>query len=501
MPSPSAALRTALAALDRAPRAWLLAALIGLQILIHAPFLGRPPSGIHLWRQTQTLSVARNFFEEGMNPLRPRVDSRGGGSGVTGMEFPLVNLAVAAGYSLFGFSHAAGRIVLLGFSLAAVVACFALLEERFGSRSAAAVGTLLLLCSPMFAYYSITAVPEIAALAFLLGALLLLERGVRARSRWHLPASLSLLGLAGLVKITSLLVLPLVLWRLWSTVPAGSSRLRRLGGLALAVGAVGSWYLYARGLSLAAANHDFKLRSAFPYPLHTVPGPLKAVFLQWLPEFYLTYGAFALFLVGLALALRGARSRQGDSPAYEAWYALGAAALIVAELPMLDAHDYYLIPVLPLLVMVAVRGWSRLSRADASSRGHAIAVLLLAAAIVLGPARGLNRFVKDPPRPDLIAVEACLDRVVPERSTRVIAAADKSPSIYLYFMHRKGWSVTDGVRPGDFDLMVRDGAAYLVSDSRALEARPEIAAYLGEARGQCSSFRVYPLAIPEAGRR
>ena len=84
--------------LDGAPRGWLVIALLLIQALLHWPFLDLPPSGIHLWRQTQTLSVARNFSEEGMNPFYPRIDSRGCGDGVTGMEFPLVNIVIAMVY-------------------------------------------------------------------------------------------------------------------------------------------------------------------------------------------------------------------------------------------------------------------------------------------------------------------------------------------------------------------------------------------------------------------
>ena len=45
--------------------------------LLHVKYIDLPPVGFHQWRQTQTLSVARNYYEEGMNILQPRVDNRG----------------------------------------------------------------------------------------------------------------------------------------------------------------------------------------------------------------------------------------------------------------------------------------------------------------------------------------------------------------------------------------------------------------------------------------
>ncbi len=56
----------------------------------------------HNWRQTIVNMTARNYHEEGMDLAHPRVDIAGALSGITGMEFPLYNAAIAVMMNLFG---------------------------------------------------------------------------------------------------------------------------------------------------------------------------------------------------------------------------------------------------------------------------------------------------------------------------------------------------------------------------------------------------------------
>lgn len=60
-----------------------------LSLALHLPFINKPPYGQHVWRQTFTLAMAENFYEESMNIFTPRVNQRFDGDGITGAQFPL----------------------------------------------------------------------------------------------------------------------------------------------------------------------------------------------------------------------------------------------------------------------------------------------------------------------------------------------------------------------------------------------------------------------------
>lgn len=121
----------------------------------------------------------------------------------------------------------------------------------------------------------------------------------------------------------------------------------------------------------------------------------------------------------------------------------------------------------------------------------ALAVLLIATAVI-GPWRALSRFERSSTDPDLLSMEARLPALIPDPHALVIAASDPSPSIYLYFMHRKGWSVQEGLQADSLRSLVAQGARYLISDSRILEAdrgvRPQL-----QPVGQVGNFRVFRL--------
>jgi hypothetical protein len=68
-------------------RFWIL-----LFAIIRLVNITLPPVEVgHNWRQSTVLMVARNFFEGPFDLMHPKVDMAGDLSGITGMEFPLLN--------------------------------------------------------------------------------------------------------------------------------------------------------------------------------------------------------------------------------------------------------------------------------------------------------------------------------------------------------------------------------------------------------------------------
>ena len=83
----------------------LIGIIIILFIIFHIPDINPHldySALMHEWRQTDVLSVAKNFYTENMNILYPRIDQRGNLTGITGMEFPLFNYVLALLYLISG---------------------------------------------------------------------------------------------------------------------------------------------------------------------------------------------------------------------------------------------------------------------------------------------------------------------------------------------------------------------------------------------------------------
>jgi 4-amino-4-deoxy-L-arabinose transferase-like glycosyltransferase len=476
--------------IDSASTVLLFSILLFLQTIVHIKYLDLPPVGFHQWRQTMTLSVARNYSEESMNFFLPRVDSRAEYSGITGMEFPLVSYSIALGYNIFGFSHILGRSVILGYSYLALIACFLLSRKLFHSPFYAFSSALFLMFSPLFCYYSCTVLPDVPSLAFMYLSLYLFLTYEESGKTLHFVYMLAAFTLAALIKIYALILVPFIVYRMTKIRHPLSRKFSLLTGLAASLFIVGAWYLYARFLSDMYHNYDFRLHSNFPYAISLIPDVLKKVFVQWLPELYMNYAQFIFFCVGVYYF----KTKSSKSiHQFILLYGLTFLVYMTAFLPMFEIHDYYALPALPLLILLATEGFRHMVDWSESNRwtGRLVMILLLALPI-LGSIRSLSRFEGAGRPRDLMTIESHLDNVIPDKSDRIIAAGDDSPSIYLYFMHRKGWPLAEELTENQLLEMMNLGATHLVSSSRLLESKSFIAKHLVPL-SEYGMFRVFAL--------
>ncbi len=105
----------------------------------------------HNWRQTTVTMVTRNFLETDNNIFYPRVDFAGEKTGITGMEFPLLNyLSYLISY-VFGYAHWYGRLINLFISSFGIFYFFKLIKKYF-SEELAFKAAIILMCSIWFMY-------------------------------------------------------------------------------------------------------------------------------------------------------------------------------------------------------------------------------------------------------------------------------------------------------------------------------------------------------------
>jgi hypothetical protein len=324
----------------RLPR-WFWPVLLGLNFLLHAPFFRLPPASIHVWRQSNTMAVARNFYEEGMNILKPRVDRRNDTDGITGMQFPSYEWVVAGSYHLFGFHEWLPRFINWLLYMAGVVAFYELVRRISGADWLGAVGAWCLAWSPEMYYHGINALPDILALAASIAGLLWFVRWRETGKPGTLVLSLAAVALGGLTKLQFLVVgFPIAVFvvRDLLTRRLAWSQLAQLAVYAvLAVGVPLAWYAYALKLIETSGLADFGLEIRPATDLATGLGILKRNLLSDWTEMLLGYGAVGLLLVGLWRLLRHAPVRHPWFWPGVAW-SLALAAYYLIELRQMQAH-------------------------------------------------------------------------------------------------------------------------------------------------------------------
>lgn len=410
-----------------------------INILLHAPFLNRPPEGVHVWRQCNTLAVARNFYQEDMTLWKPRVDNRFNKSGVTGMNFPLYEWTVALGYKVFGLHHWVPRCVSLLVYLAGSLGIYLIIQLLSKSHAVANMGAFAYLFFPDIFYFGITALPDIMALTCMIWGFYYFIRTIEQYEIKTLAFSYLFLTLAGLIKLYFLLigfpilalfigVLKLWPWKRLVVMTIG-------GGLILTISL--GWYIYANWLIHLSGLRDFELtvrsQPDFWLAIHTIVRNITSD----LPELILNFANTGFFLTAIYFFLKEEhRQKRWFWPAV--FMASGIVVYHLLELNQMEHHSYYMMPYYPFLAIVVAFGAYQLWK-----KGLAWVCLLL---LMLNPVMATIRIVY--PRwvngnkavPEELYQETTRKKLqaFTQKDELCLILPDQSNCIFLYYLDRKG---------------------------------------------------------------
>jgi 4-amino-4-deoxy-L-arabinose transferase-like glycosyltransferase len=424
------------------------------------------------WRESDVLMVGRNFCR-GFTPLwLPAVDHGGNGPGITGMELPLLSAvsgAIACGDPRQTYT---ARAVVLGFSLAGILALAVLARRHLGPRGAwiAVFGYAF---SPLVFFYGRTVQPDVPALSLGLVGLWLFDAAVPANrpSRFGLYlGSAAAIALGALVKLPVVVFgLPLVVL-LWERRGLAAARAVRYWlYLPVALTPVIAWYAWARHLV-----------DAFGYPYFFLGSSFEALVASWRdPSFYnriFLQGFFDAYVCP-AVAVLGVGSfllpgRRG--PPWLLAMLLAAIAFFFLAGESAAWHTVYGIIAVPSLCLAAGAAVDALS-ARLPRRIGAVAVALLVAST---PAwaffRTKNWFTRQGSAAPFDAAKAALDGARPKED-RVLLLSNGNPRA-LWLLDRKGWmsstadldAVLHGARPSAAAIEVSGIRGWLSEAHEAL---------------------------------
>lgn len=379
--------------------------------------------------------VGRNLCREHTGLWLPRIDARGEGPGITGMEFPLLN-GIAGGLSCVGVDQiTAARVLTLLFALLAMVALYALAAGALGG-SAALLATAAFAFSPLIFYYGRSIQPDVPAVALALTALWLLERSVREeQTRWGLY-----LGSAATFALGILIKLPVVVFGLPAVLLLASRRSARTlvtrwgygSYLPLALLPALIWYTHARALQDVYGIHYFNLGSR---PAQLVQAWTSRVFYQRLFVQQL-FDVFAFPLLSAAAAIG---CFWGHFPAWMRGMAVATVAFFLLAGFAASHHFYYNVVAVPAVALLGAGTVEQVLERVSRTRGAWLERPALAALWVALIAYGLWRtrgwFPKAHAEEPYIAARRALDKDAPGAQVLVLSRGD--PKL-LWFLDRKG---------------------------------------------------------------
>lgn len=480
---------------------WLYLALPLVSLVMHWGILGKDLQGMHVWRQTQTQQTIDSYVEEDFNILNPRRLERGNGDGIVRYEFPLYQWLVALVRKVFGGGVWVSRLFSFALGWLGVWGMHRLLAKTFRVRGIALVGAFLMAFSPVWHYYMVCPLPDMLTMSLCIwGMAFLMQLVDEFRWRWVIYAA-ACFGLATLVKLPYAIYYgaPMVWWMVlllrrrpmkWKRVlgSAGIFFLTLVPAIVWYVTGIPKWG--EGGVTKGLFHHlaDWSM----------IPEILRYHGLQMIPRTLISIASVPFVLLGLVVGFRWVSKERGAKTKTLVWAGFGAAFLMfyAYEILMIGIdHDYYLFPMVPMLVLVGALGaWEMLVARKWIWPLLAIGLLLMVPVMTYRRIQPRWEDVNSEFNRDLSIHKQALRSAVPDDAL-VVAGPDVSHFIMLYYLHKKGWNWDNnqGLSPQQLQDYIHQGAQYLYCDDRQYDEDPAIQALLGKEIGRWGTVRVYSL--------
>jgi hypothetical protein len=525
------------------PFGWLLL----LLLVLHGVYgtydvLLLRPQAHHLWRQTDCLSLAWNYYDTTWNLFEPAVHNQFAKDNLSGRsagEFPLLYWLVGLLWRITGPSEFLYRALLFGLHLLGTLALFDAVRRITGSAFWAGCIAVLVHVSPVLVYFSVAFLTDVPAFDLvLIGWWCVVRYGEEQRIGWWLKAMICF-ALAMLLKMTagmSLVALTLVLldatirrdpsqgrWSLF----AGS--LREWTFLFVGMAAVLGWYAYAASYN---ATHGAKYTFNALWPIWDLDADSRAR--VWrvgldivLPQLMDRSLQVILLFAVLGYLLRIRREHR-QVFLFVGALLMGVLLYILFWFQALDNHDYYFINPMILVVVIAVVALHALLR-DRPGAAHSPWVRVAAIGLLLYnmaytntnmamryDGSGQLSAVELWPRPstkevdhwngvglgplkELVHIRPALAELGITPTDKVIFLDDGTINASLVLMGNRGWtSFGWGVLdPGVIDRLIDRGARYLLFVEDRWLSDPRLFPYLRSPKGVVGKVRIIDLRAAE----
>ncbi len=484
-----------------------------INFLIHFPFMNTPPQSVHLWRQCNTLAVARNFYLEDMNIAHTRVDNRFETDGITGSHFPAYEYGVALLYKLFGEQFWVHRYFSLIIFYAGGIGLFYLLSLLFANRHIPVIGTFSYLFAPGLFYHQINALPDILALSssiwgfyfFVYWYTHLFEKKHQSVLYW--AAATFCTTLTGMTKLQYLAIgFPIVVYFILTFRTYGNLKVLIGSGLYGLISVGFSLYWYKRAVfiikqsGLADYGLEFRPETDLLKALEILAGNIFSD----LPEMILNFASFGLMLIGIYFIFKQKDFKQK-------WFLpflIYAGALILyhlIELRQMEHHGYYTMPYYIVLLALVGYGGAMLIK----KQQYVLLMVFLLAQPVLATIRILPTRWLSPKKgvPEVLYQKETreeIEQIIPPEALTIVGP-DISHCILFYFTHTRGFAFDDPAAltgpdasgEKQIENYIRRGASYLVLKEEGEESATHLLPYVETVLFRKGDVLVAKLKKPE----
>jgi hypothetical protein len=405
----------------------ILSTLLFFGFLVRLYKLNNPIADWHSWRQADTAAVTRNWVKTHLNIFSPRFDdfsdTTGKGlynpNGYRFVEFPLYNIFHYLFYSSFPVLSLEvwGRITTILCSLLSSLFIF-LLVQRHVSQKVAFMSVFTYLFLPYNIYFSRVILPDQLMVTLWLLALLSFDTWSRSStSFWPLGVAFFTGSLSLLVKPTAIFFLIPILWQARHFLKDKRLYIAVVG----AITPILAWraYSHLHPEGIPASNwllngNGIRFRPAF----------FRWLFYERLAKMFLGGWGIWPFLEGLFSSFN-----------YFSVWGISALLYLVVFATGNIQHDYYQIPVIPILSIFLSIGFFKLfTKSFAHKIASAICIIFMLG-FTWYDLKGnyvVNRW-------EIVEAGKYIDRITPQNAK--VVAPYLGDTAFLYQTNRQGFPI------------------------------------------------------------
>lgn len=461
------------------------------------------PQSVHVWRQTDCVSYALNYYQNNQPFFEPQTQTLWGENGHTTSEFPIIYYIAGKLYHVFGQKEAIIRIINFSLFLLGCTCLWGMCLNLFNNKWLAFVPPLITFTSPYLYYYGLNFLPDVPALSLALVGWFLSFRYFHSKKIWYLYLAAFAFCLGALLKISAGISFAALLGLVAIDILSGKERILKkshrlqfvvLSFLVIAINF--SWIQFARYYN--ELNHTTQNLLGL-YPIWDADaweiGAIRKRFgAEWLPVILhpFTWGWAGMLALLLLWKWKRLDFHIGVITA------LTVAGSVVYSLLWFRAyyhHDYYMINPFIGIVWILVAACSIIDKAEPGFRKWF--ALLIIPVLFLSAKQGrkiqLDRYYA----PEFKCVNEAYFTIEPylrsigiSRHDIVYSVPDHSPNVTLYYLNQQGWTSGTKENP-DFKKIVGRGIKYFITSDTSYIHAPSFASNIGSLVGSYKGIYIY----------
>lgn len=469
------------------------------------------PQGIHFMRQTDSLSFASQYFNNGFHFFKPQLYNLKNIGGYAACEFPITYYITALLYSLVGKKLFLLKLLHFLIVSTGVYFIFKLSYQLLKDYFYAALICLLLFTSTVFNYYSFNYLPDAPALGFIFIGWYFIFQYQSSKKEKTVIISFLFFILGSLIKVTYLInPLAVIGFSLFSvlfhkTGLMSSHVAKRIiiygtAGVIIVV----LWNAYVLIYNDLYESTSFVTRALPIWTLtkHNIHIGWDHISNYWYQS-YFAVNTFRLFYITLLFTIIFHKKSDIRLSLVTLILFFGCLAYFILFYPQFRDHDYYFLAFFPFIVLTLINGIKTLQNISGNLYLHLSLKVLISVIVIAGINHSRMKLSERFDNANdifsrigfLIQENSeAIEKLNIREDSKFIVAPDFCQNGGLFFLDKMGWNIVhpEDISTDKINIFMKSGAEYLLLATNVKQIL-EVGEAMGKLIFEGDGIRIYRL--------